>query len=248
MPSSAAKKAKAAPTTETAGNDGGTDPTVVAVLDRLSAVGARDLPLVDLMSLAEHIVSSVKHDMCAIDDTVMGEVRAIAESISRAKQEIGRLQPAELSEHRIPQAGRELAAIVEATEDATHTIMEAAEGMLAAEAEDPAGYKAFVEGEAMKIFEACTFQDITGQRVSKVVETLQDIEERIDHMASTLGIQDADGALTERESERDERKKRLILNGPALEGEGIEQDAIDALLDGPSDDDATQASIDALFD
>ena len=206
------------------------DPSVEAVLQRLQDVGAHDLPLVDLMSLAEHIVSSVRGDMSTADAELLGDVRAIAQSIARAKSEIGRLQPAELSKHRIPEAGKELAAIVTATEEATHAIMEAAETMMGDDGSDPDAFKALVDGETMKIFEACSFQDITGQRVSKVVETLQDIEERVQHMAVTLGIEDEDGPLSSREAERDERKARLILNGPALEG-GIEQDAVDALFD-----------------
>ena len=50
---------------------------------------------------------------------------------------------------RIPSAGQELGAIVKATEPATNTIMECAEALMAADASDPAAYKALVDEKMM---------------------------------------------------------------------------------------------------
>jgi len=69
--------------------------------------------------------------------------------------------------------------------------MSAAEAMLASDATDLATYKAMVEQEAMKIFEACSFQDITGQRVTKVVTVLRQIEDRVGKLYRTA----SDGVL-----------------------------------------------------
>ena len=49
-----------------------------------------------------------------------------------------------------------------ATEQASNTIMECAEALMGADASDPAAYKALVDEKMMVIFEACSFQDITG--------------------------------------------------------------------------------------
>ena len=38
-----------------------------------------------------------------------------------------------------------------------------------------------------RIYEACSFQDITGQRITKVVTTLKVIEEKVAHIISTFG-------------------------------------------------------------
>src|SRR6266571_2073594 len=107
------------------------------------------------------------------------ELREIADYIQAMKREIGSLQANDLRETRIPAAGQELDAIVQATETATHAIMECAETVMGAAAADPSAYKALVDEKMLVIFEACSFQDITGQRIAKVLETLQHIEERV---------------------------------------------------------------------
>ena len=86
---------------------------------------------------------------------------------------------------------------MQATETATNTIMECAEALMAADASDPAAYKALVDEKMMVIFEACSFQDITGQRIAKVVETLQHIEQRVARFADVMQAKDIDGFLSD---------------------------------------------------
>ncbi|MFY8154927.1 MAG: chemotaxis protein, partial [Hyphomicrobiales bacterium] len=69
-------------------------------------------------------------------------LREIASYITTMKEEIGALQPNDLKARRIPDAGRELDLIVQSTADATNTIMECAEAIMAADATDPNAYKA----------------------------------------------------------------------------------------------------------
>jgi len=146
------------------------------------------------------------------------------------RHEIGALQVNDLKDSRIPAAGEELGAIVQATEAATNTIMECAEAVMAADAGDPSAYKALVDEKMLVIFEACSFQDITGQRIAKVVETLQHIETRVARFASVMRAKDLDGFLTEHERARAERKHKLMLNGPQLAGQGNAQTAVDELF------------------
>lgn len=208
---------------------------------------APDLALVDLIALAENAVGALEDVFAALDASILREFAAIAGSIARAKEDIARLEPHYLSQRRIPDAGRELAAVVDATEDATHRIMAASERMLEAEVEDVDAYRDLVKRQVTKIFEACSFQDITGQRVGKVVETLEEIDERVGHIARALGTHETAPAPQDRESERELRKKKLMLNGPALDGEGVGQDDVDQLLDSDLPEDVQQ-SIDRHFD
>jgi chemotaxis protein CheZ len=92
--------------------------------------------------------------------------------------------------------------------------MECAETLMAADASDPAAYKALVDEKMLLIFEACSFQDITGQRIARVVEALQHIEERVARFATAMQAKDLDGFLTQNERESAERKERLLLHGP----------------------------------
>ena len=146
------------------------------------------------------------------------------------KQEIGVFQVNDLKESRIPAAGQELDAIIKATEDATNTIMENAEALMAADVKDMKTYQALVNDHVMKIFEACSFQDITGQRIAKVVETLQHIEQRVARFADVMKAKDLDGFLNEKERARNERKEKFLLNGPQLAGEGVDQSDVDKMF------------------
>jgi len=84
---------------------------------------------------------------------------------------------------------------------------------------------------ATHIFENCNFQDITGQRITKVVNTMEFIDQRIRRMMDIWGgdpaFQDARNNL-----EAPRPVGGETLHGPAIGGDGsIGQDEIDALFD-----------------
>jgi chemotaxis protein CheZ len=184
----------------------------------------------DIISLAEVAAQSLQGFFQAMDAKVYRELREIAGYIESMRHEIGALQVNDLKNSRIPAAGEELGAIVQATEAASNTIMECAEALMGADASDPAAYKALVDEKMMVIFEACSFQDITGQRIAKVVETLQHIEERVSRFADVMQAKDIQGFLTEQERERAERKEKFLLHGPQLAGGGVDQSAVDQMF------------------
>ncbi len=189
-----------------------------------------DVNFIDIVRLADVASQSLHTFLETFDTTLCRELREIAGYIDSMHGQIGALQANEIKNSRIPQAGRELGAIVKATETATNTIMTCAETVIGADTGDPAAYKALVDEQMMMIFEACSFQDITGQRVAKVVQTLQHIEDRIARFANVMNAHDLEGFLTKSEREQAERAKRLLLHGPQLEGQGVDQAAVDRLL------------------
>ena len=84
-------------------------------------------------------------------------------------------------------SGVELEAVVQATEHAANQIMEAAEaisGWLQAGG-DPATLPA-VTRQVNAIFEACTFQDLTGQRIRRAIEHLQQVETMLSGMMQEI--------------------------------------------------------------
>jgi chemotaxis protein CheZ len=216
-----------------------------AQLDRLVAYlknTKRDAPgLKDVITLAELTAESLQAFYARLDSEVYGELVGIAGYIGSMRQEIAALGVNELKDARLPGAGHELDEIVRATETATNDIMGCAEELLGADAADPA-FAEKVQDVATRIFEACAFQDLTGQRIAKVVETLRLIEKRVARFATAVNLPDEGGAEGE-EAARLARKRDLILNGPQAKGIAIEQDAVDALLG----DEADQSAIDALF-
>ena len=201
-------------------------------LDRIAAFlrSKRDaeVSLTDVVALAEITAESLQTFFTTMDAAFHRELREIADYIQSMKREIAALQANDLRETRIPAAGQELDAIVQATEAATHAIMACAEAVMDAAVADPQAYKALVDAKMLVIFEACSFQDITGQRIAKVVETLQHIEERVSRFVSAVHAKDLTGPLNERERALAERRRRLLIHGPPLAGNG--QSEVDALL------------------
>ena len=136
----------------------------------------------DIASITEALISVIRSYFNTLDTSIYRELHQLSGHISEAKTEIARLRPNEIKA-QLPAAGDQLEAIVKGTEQATHSIMEATEQILAASAGESKGN---IEDACMRIFEACSFQDITGQRVTKVVKTLNYIEQRISITSSSV--------------------------------------------------------------
>ena len=216
----------------------------------ITKIRDEDPSLVDIMGMAELLASALQPYFKKLDTAIYGEFRQIAQYIEKTKNEIGSLQANDMSENRIPEAGMELDAVVKATESATDQIMESAETIMAAEPGDSDAYQETVNGEVMKIFEACSFQDITGQRITKVVDTLNFIDDRLSRFATTFGVEDNEAELSDEEKAREERKEKQILHGPQMDGGGVAQDDIDAMFSSEESGESktkSQDDIDALF-
>jgi chemotaxis protein CheZ len=201
-----------------------------AIYDFLQRKRSAETTLADVLELAEISARSMQRFYEDMDGALYRELREIAGYIESLKREIGALKANEIKTARIPAAGQELSAVCKATEAATNTIMECAEAVMAADSREPAAYKALVEEQMMIIFEACSFQDITGQRISKVVETLQLIDERVSRFAKAIAARESGDYSSEVESAREERKRRLLLNGPQLNGPETSQSEVDAMF------------------
>jgi chemotaxis protein CheZ len=97
-------------------------------------------------------------------------------------------------------SGVELEAVVQATENAANQIMEAAEaiGTWLQAGGDPAALPA-VTRQVNAIFEACTFQDLTGQRVRRAIEHLQQVESMLSGMVHGQPVEQQAGPPPELE-------------------------------------------------
>lgn len=155
------------------------------------------------------------------------ELLDIADYISNLRDAIALLRANELTRDRLPMVHEELSEVVAATAGATDSIMGAAETILGLP--DGPGYRAAVEARIYDIFEACAFQDITGQRIGKVAEAMSQLEGRLARFSSAVKARDASG-IDELEVDRRARNESLLLNGPQKGGPATAQDAIDALF------------------
>lgn len=205
--------------------------------------GVSNAEILDAINLLREEISHFKAAASApvagpnsdAEEDIRQEVAYIIKSISQAKAEIAAIKHPFANEDRLGKASKQLDAIVEATETATHDILLAAEEIervLAEAAEaDPkneaiASIGADVGGLVVKILEACSFQDITGQRVTKVIKTISYIEERILSVIDIWGIEAFEGFPIIEDHHEDD----ALLEGPQFENQGISQADIDALF------------------
>ena len=165
------------------------------------------------------------------------EIAQMVRMIGQAKMEIAAIRHPKADDDRMQAATSELDAIVLATETSTQDILGAVEQIeqlvrrmsgLHPDDHDLGTLSEEVAEEIIKIFEACNFQDITGQRITKVVRTIRYIEERILAIIGIWGI-DAFAELPVPEATQSEEQS--LMNGPQLPSQGISQDDINALFD-----------------
>ncbi|MDV7341186.1 hypothetical protein RYZ26_16380 [Terasakiella sp. A23] len=168
------------------------------------------------------------------------EVRALSRSIHDTKREIKALGMNE--EDKFSIVTNELDEIVAATERATETILNSAEKIddLAQQLRQhsPDQFVTQLTDEMLEntiaMFEACNFQDLCGQRTTKVVNSLKFIEERVDKMMEIWGeenfdtVDQPDDVLAAESNRAPEGEE---MHGPAEHGGGISQADIDALFD-----------------
>jgi chemotaxis protein CheZ len=168
------------------------------------------------------------------------ELDLIYDAISRTKREIAVLHGKSFNGEEMARVNGELGAVVGGTEEATQQILEAAEAIdqsatALSKVTSPDQQKLLseeIQERVVSIFEACNFQDLTGQRIKKVMTTMKFIENHITVMMDIWGGVDAIKAHAPAIVDTREGDDRL-LNGPKLDGD---------------DGHASQNDIDALFD
>ncbi|WP_207476629.1 protein phosphatase CheZ [Arenibaculum pallidiluteum] len=198
-------------------------------VDRLSHVGGEDVVAGPVAGGGTHI------------RILRQELQEMSAYIQQTRSEIAALGPLDAGSNRIMAATGELDAVVTATERATTEILNATEHIqeiagrlhkIVGDRDEAVDLVDIIEGQCIEIMTACSFQDITGQRTSKVVNTLRYIEQRVNTMIGIWGVEgvtaSADVSTAHRRSD-DTRPDAHLLNGPA-NGDGIDQDAVDALL------------------
>ena len=168
------------------------------------------------------------------------ELDLIYDAINRTKREIAVLHGKSFSGEEMARVNGELGAVVGGTEEATQQILEAAESIdqsasALTKVNSPDQQKLLTEEiqeKVVSIFEACNFQDLTGQRIKKVMTTMKFIENHITVMMDIWGGVDAIKAHAPPIVDAREGDDKL-LNGPKLDDDigHASQDDIDALFD-----------------
>ncbi len=137
-------------------------------------------------------------------------------------------------ERRMTRAAGELGAAIDAMEKATDKILQSAERIddcakalaLAQHTDYGRGLAQDIQEHVVQLYEACNFQDLTGQRIGKVIATLGDVEERLSTLAEHSKHPGPAARPNAAAPERD------LLHGPKLDGDSghASQHDIDAMF------------------
>jgi chemotaxis protein CheZ len=165
------------------------------------------------------------------------ELDVIADAIRQTKNEITTLQDRGFDGAGMGRVAQELDAVVVYTEQATQRILNVAEeieqtaNMLSAMLQNnhQQGMAQDIADQVTRIFEACNFHDLTGQRLAKVAGTMKLVEE---HIARMMEIWTVIAQFQADEMRAATASANALMDGPNL---------------GDQASNSAQAEIDALF-
>ena len=156
---------------------------------------------------------AARHELSALANVVARNTRTLMALINDGK------------DRRMARAAGDLAAAVESMETATQKVLASVEAiddcarvLVSALSDDyHHGLAQDIQDHVVRVYEACNFQDLAGQRIGKVITTLVMVEEQltamIENCNNVTGAARPDKAAGSHPSGD-------ILNGPRLDGDG----------------------------
>lgn len=193
----------------------------------------------ELRALREALRAPALAASAETSGTFKNELGSIYDAVLRTKQEIATLAFSSFSGPDMGRVSQELKAVVGGSETATHRILQAGEEIEEAAKTLAAAIHNIQDqhlardilDQVSSIFEACNFQDIAGQRITKVTATLKFVEEHILRLMQIWGgIEEF--ADVEPAAKAQVEKHPKLINGPKLEGDSgyISQSEIDDMF------------------
>lgn len=177
----------------------------------------------------------VRHGVSPSADKLQNQILEMARALAQAERDIRAIQPDNPAGSRYGSASTELSAVVDTTEQATQAILSAAERVqeYAWTMRERSGNEDecdLLDRCATEIYTACGFQDLTAQRIRKVVEAMTFIDLQIKGILEATGLAEDFHADERMIGELEERPKPV-------------NEAADIWMS-----DAYQAEIDDTFD
>lgn len=170
----------------------------------------------------DRVIAELRAHKAPQKETLIGVLQYLSDHIRQTRAEIGAIKSGARGDQMFGTTADELEEIVTETATAANRIMDAAEAIEGVAAKIDPAMAATLTGAVTNIYEASSFQDITGQRITKVVRALQSMESKLQSLANAFGPMDADKTQAEGDAS--------LLNGPQLAGGATSQDDIDALF------------------
>jgi chemotaxis protein CheZ len=196
----------------------------------LERVGPDGITPDPIEQAVRQVLGSLAGDLTTTEASLLAELEALGREVQRAKTEIAALRVDDINESHIPRATDELDAVVEHTANATNEILDVCEGLEGMQARLSADEGEKLGAYVTRIYEACSFQDITGQRISKVVSALKAIEARVAAVTARFATGAPLPPIEEEAPAAPVTEGRALANGPQMPGAATSQADIDKLL------------------
>lgn len=154
------------------------------------------------------------------------------ENMEAVRRELATIRNPEAQEDKLTSMTDQLDAIVQETEQATETILGANEQIeelldqIGQCANDPkvSGLLDAIAVQVAEMYQACSFQDITGQWVNKAASSLKTIDDSICRLVDVWGETGDLKSVTD-------GQKETLLNGPQIGGAATSQGDIDKMFE-----------------
>lgn len=206
-------------------------------LDNLKADGDRQLSAAELAEIIESVVGSLHGSFVQpAENAGMSDDAAETGGISAdavAAEALTALSDFDKDGPAFANLSDEIGKIRAVTQDAASAILAVTEDIENFADEDDGVMQAAIFDVTTAIYEACNFQDITGQRLTRVEEMLRHIELSVARAMAVLGDLDAverSEELSEEVEQENGRKQEHILHGPQDAGVANSQEEIDKIL------------------
>jgi chemotaxis protein CheZ len=186
----------------------------------------REIRIDDAQAYLDRVIARLRVQRGSDEDLIVAVLNHIVQYIEVTKREIGSLRAGDQEQNFFSTASEELQEVVTEAAKATNEIMSAAEEIERLDRAANGGARA-VEAAVTRIYVACAFQDITGQRIAKVIRALGEIESRVAALATACGGEVESRTADAAESSAD----AALLNGPQRADQAQSQSDIDKLFE-----------------
>lgn len=215
---------------EVAPRDGEVHLRTLTELMRIIKGGALPHDLAAVDKVVATVLDAMAGRLSATEASLLREVAGLGRIIDQAKVGIAEVSVDAIRGTHIPSATGELDAIVQHTGEATESILGACEALDNLSAALSRNHATALQGATTAIYEACSFQDITGQRVAKVVKALQDIEAKVKRLSVTYALSVLPEGHVTALQDHAPTGQAALLNGPAPPAAALDQSDIDKLM------------------
>lgn len=166
-----------------------------------------------------------EHYESRLPGDIYSEIKEICNVVKEIQQETSGI----MYNRKMADTTAQLNDVLQSTENATNTILDAATAIkkISDGINSSQEHKPQIENHVNAIYEACTFQDITGQRIQRVLKHMSLLEERLIKLSKTAKV----SAENPSPSTPDDVENSALTNGPALTADTPSQADIDKLFD-----------------